>query len=322
VSYIVRCALPAGHSITKKDQYGNNYTFNGALGLAPGWESGPTTQNDRYWISSCLMAHINTSGKHIPLYLDGPNPLGWGRSNAYPIQEGTFVGDLFTSPPVARYCGGRGFGSNVVAGRIGDDNQHGQPYSVMRSSSGDTSCDVVCTGNASGDGYTNCGGMAGNPITVWRQLAAPPAIGFEGNTGGFNAQSGDQPLALSVASDRFVEGSHSLLATINAKGSGVASIQTNAPASIHANQTLTVFLNVPTGTNWNYAQFFLQEPAKNYRWTRVGYTRSQITPGEWTSIVIGVPSDYNGSGAQLGVNLITTGPGTIKAYLDAVYSEN
>ena len=63
-------------------------------------------------------------------------------------------------------------------------------------------------------------------------------------------------------------------------------------------------------------------PARNYRWTKVGCTRSQIAPGEWTSIVIHVPSDYAGSGAQLGVNLTTTGPGTIKAYLEAVYSED
>jgi hypothetical protein len=231
------------------------------------------------------------------------------------------VGDLFVSPPIARYCGGRGFGSNVVAGRIGDDSQGAKPYTVMKSSTGSTSCDVVCTGTSSGDGYTNCGGVAGNPITVWRQLAAPPAIGFEGNLGGFVAK-GDQPLSLSVASDRFVEGSHALLASISAKGSGTASIQTNAPTTIHANQNLTVFLNVPSGTNWSYAQFFLQEPANNWRWTRVGYTRSQVVPGDWNSFVVRVPSDYNGTGAQLGVNLVTTGAGSIKAYIDAAYSED
>jgi hypothetical protein len=125
-----------------------------------------------------------------------------------------------------------------------------------------------------------------------------------------------------VANDRFVDGSRSLFANINAKGSGTASIQTDAPASIHANQTLTMFLNVPCGTNCSYAQIFLQEPANNYRWTNVGYPRSQIPPGEWNSMVLKVPADYKGSGAQLGVNLVTTGPGAIKAYLDAVYSED
>ena len=36
VSYLVRCALPSGHSLRKQDQYGTAYTFAGAMGLAPG----------------------------------------------------------------------------------------------------------------------------------------------------------------------------------------------------------------------------------------------------------------------------------------------
>ena len=67
----------------------------------------------------CMLAHINTSGQHIALWLAGPSPLGYGRDPGYPIHEGTFIGDIFASPPVAKFCGGRGFGSNVVAGRIG-----------------------------------------------------------------------------------------------------------------------------------------------------------------------------------------------------------
>src|SRR6266478_6215672 len=30
VSYLVKCALPAGHQITKQDQYGTSYTFAGS----------------------------------------------------------------------------------------------------------------------------------------------------------------------------------------------------------------------------------------------------------------------------------------------------
>src|SRR5262249_30102367 len=142
VSYIVRCALPAGHSLVKKDQNGTAYTFAGALGLAPGWENNGSSQEDRYWVSSCLMAHIHTTGQHIPIRLAGVSPLGWGRSSSSPTQEGTFLGDLFVSPPVARYCGGRGYGSNVVAGRIGDNGQNGEPYSVIvNPGSGSTRCD-------------------------------------------------------------------------------------------------------------------------------------------------------------------------------------
>ena len=35
-----------------------------------------------------------------------------------------------------------------------------------------------------------------------------------------------------------------------------------------------------------------------------------------------MPSDYAASGAQFGVNIVTTGGGTIKAYLDAIYFDN
>src|SRR4051812_22337157 len=35
VKYMVRCALPAGQSLTKQDQNGVSYTFDGAIGIAP-----------------------------------------------------------------------------------------------------------------------------------------------------------------------------------------------------------------------------------------------------------------------------------------------
>ena len=40
LSYIVRCALPAGHRITKNDQQNISYTFQGEIGVAPEWETG------------------------------------------------------------------------------------------------------------------------------------------------------------------------------------------------------------------------------------------------------------------------------------------
>ena len=46
-------------------------------------------------LSSCIMAHINTTGVHIPLWMTSPmTPIGWGRSPCYPTQEGTFFGQL------------------------------------------------------------------------------------------------------------------------------------------------------------------------------------------------------------------------------------
>src|SRR5262249_45025927 len=73
ISYIVRCALPAGHSITKQDQYGVSYTFQGLLGMAPGWETGACGQTCQEDVSACLLAHVNTAGVHIPLWIVSQN---------------------------------------------------------------------------------------------------------------------------------------------------------------------------------------------------------------------------------------------------------
>ena len=43
-----------------------------------------------------MMAHVNTAGVHVPLWLDSNDAaIGWGidRTN-FPMQEGTFFGDI------------------------------------------------------------------------------------------------------------------------------------------------------------------------------------------------------------------------------------
>jgi hypothetical protein len=326
VAYIVKCALPSGRSLVKQDQHGNRYTFPGAIGLAPGWETAGATQQDRYWVSSCLMAHINTTGQHIPIWLDASAPaIGWGRNSAYPVQEGTFVGDLFASPPTARYCGGRGYGSNVVAGRIGDTGQSGEPYQVMIASNGSTSCEASCARDATGDGYTAClaAGISGNPITVWRQFITSPNISFEGNTGNFMLASGSQPTTMSVATDRSIHGTRSLLSTVNATSAGNANLYLDNPSGVVPGKSFTVFVDVPQGSNWTSVNAFVQDgPGKSYRWTQRGYKREQVIAGEWNSIVVPVPSDFSASGSRVGIDLQISGPGTIKLYSDAVFLAN
>jgi len=124
VSYLVKCALPPGHHITKQDQSGNWYTFQGSLGLGPTWESGACDENCQQAISACMMAHVNTTGVHIPLWVEGPMAaLGWGSNDTFPLPEGTFFGNIFT--PTARvssthsFCNGKGFDTNIVPGRLG-----------------------------------------------------------------------------------------------------------------------------------------------------------------------------------------------------------
>ena len=43
-----------------------------------------------------MMAHVNTAGVHVPLWLDSNDSvIGWGIDPTnFPMQEGTFFGDI------------------------------------------------------------------------------------------------------------------------------------------------------------------------------------------------------------------------------------
>src|SRR6185503_10953656 len=104
VEYLVRCALPSTRKITKA-YAGVTYTFAGGIGVAPEWETGSCGTACQEWISACMLAHVNTKGQHIGLWMVGSNPaLGWGYTSDYPFQEGSFFGNIFVDPPVANYC--------------------------------------------------------------------------------------------------------------------------------------------------------------------------------------------------------------------------
>ena len=104
VSYLVKCALASNDSLVKADQNGTNYTFAGGIGLCPAWKNGGVSGNGQCMegISACMMAHVNTSGVHVPLWLDSNDPaIGWGIDRVnYPMQEGTFFGDIIDTGPL------------------------------------------------------------------------------------------------------------------------------------------------------------------------------------------------------------------------------
>jgi Ricin-type beta-trefoil lectin domain-like len=208
VSYLVRCALASNDSLIKQDQNGNTYTFAGGFGLCPAWKNGRVEGNSTCVesISACLMAHVNTAGIHIPLWLDSENPaIGWGVSPSFPFQEGTFFGNIIdTGPlidtgkpsvtgPAGYYCEGDGFAggsTGEVAGRLGS-NQVNSPYS---NPFGDG---VLCKNSAGVVGqwsagmYDNKGNLKdpdgykalntknatwNNAITVWRNASYTPVF--------------------------------------------------------------------------------------------------------------------------------------------------
>ena len=180
VAYLIRCALPPGRSITKLDEAGVSHTYGGQIGVAPEWETAGCGTSCQELVSACLLAHINTTGQHIPLWLDGDSPnVGWGQSTSFPFQEGSFYGNLFTSPPKAYYCDGKDFAFGVVPGRIGA-TQAGAPYTNPLGTN--VLCKYRCTAaNTSGDGFSSCPGYGADKfshvMTVWRNFE--PATAYK-----------------------------------------------------------------------------------------------------------------------------------------------
>jgi len=217
----------------------------------------------------------------------------------------------------------RAYGSNIVAGRIGDSGQNGEPYQVMvNSANGSSACASVCQADTSGDGFVACnaGGAAGIPITVWRKFISAPAISFERDLAGFTVDSSITPTSLTLSTDRAIDGSHSLHATINATANSTSTIQLLNPSGLVPGKNLTVFINVPRATNWSYLQAFAQDgPGKSYRWTGNGINQVRCIPGEWNSIVVPIPSDFSASGSRIGLALGATTAGTIDLYVDAIF---
>jgi ricin-type beta-trefoil lectin protein/GLTT repeat-containing protein len=209
VAYLVKCALASSDSLVKQDQNGNWYTFPGAIGLCPAWKSGSISgsadcQND---ISACLMAHVNTAGVHIPIWLDSSaTAIGWGTDLGYPSQEGTFFGNILATgwlsglgmptvnAPAAFYCDGDSFlagTQGVVAGRLGQ-GQNNAPYTNPYASSGSLcyynggSVPQWSAGSTNpdgsrkpADGYKAIGASGytfNHAITVWRNPTYVPVF--------------------------------------------------------------------------------------------------------------------------------------------------
>jgi hypothetical protein len=178
VTYLVRCALPATVSITKQDQYGKSYTFQGLLGMAPAWQDGVCDTNCQENVSACMLAHVNTAGIHVPLWIVSQNAaVGWGQDPEFPNQEGAFFGNIFldgahgTDPTKAPmyYCAGAKYNINPPQGRIGS-NQTSPPY-INPLGAKYALCASTCNPAdypSAADGFKACAGW-NSVVTVWRQ---------------------------------------------------------------------------------------------------------------------------------------------------------
>jgi ricin-type beta-trefoil lectin protein len=171
LSYIVRCALPSGHSISAKDSSGTTYTYSGQIGVAPEWETGTCNTACQERMTGCLLAHVNTSGVHIPIWLDSEGAIGWGQNSSYPFQEGSFFGNIFVSPPKGYFCNGKDFSAGTVPGRLGV-GQSNAPYFDPFGTPGPCASSCAASSastNGVADGYSSCYGYT-HVVTVWRNF--------------------------------------------------------------------------------------------------------------------------------------------------------
>jgi hypothetical protein len=336
LTYMVKCALPLGHNITKTDLTGASYTFAGGLGLTPQWETGTCDGDCQRWISACMLAHVNTAGIHVPIWIVGQNTgLGWGQSATYPNQEGTFFGNIFTVSNVnkvdAYYCAGPGFDKSVVDGRIGSA-QVGAPYRDLFAD-GYCASAVNCVesdskSNNVPDGYKACtmgdGSMTAwnQLVTVWRQNKAIDASGnviagktADGATVGYDFETSTNSFTstatLSSSSDRAQTGSKSLK-IVYSGGSGTVRIAGPATLSLAAGKRARLYLHL----DWSSPVSSVGTWVKKTNGTETKNTESVTDhlKGSWNAFGITVPSSSTGS--QVGIDLTTTGAFT--AYIDAV----
>jgi hypothetical protein len=183
----VKIAYPAGHSLTKTDQNGVSYTFQGALGVAPEVEFGTCDVDCQEKLSAALLAHVNNSGLHVGIWLvGGDNGIGWGTSPDFPFQEAAYFGNLFASNMPGNYCSGKGLGAGDSKGRLGSpfgnnnsimnapyqwtwDNSSNQNVPQACVASGQTRCTVQ------NEGFSSCWDPIANRawnhvVTVYRNF--------------------------------------------------------------------------------------------------------------------------------------------------------
>jgi hypothetical protein len=102
--YVVRCAVRTGERRTYTQPQTNvSYTWEGSLGLAPGWASGlPANTVEQRVITACMAAHANRFGLHLTISVLGRGALGLpipytrAELKKYSAREACFFGNLFT----------------------------------------------------------------------------------------------------------------------------------------------------------------------------------------------------------------------------------
>jgi hypothetical protein len=110
MKYLVRCAIKQGRVASFTDKNGVVHTWEGGLGLADSWDQSPPTDDQKKWVSACLLAHINSAlptPKSIQISLRGAasslteTNIEKGAIGTF---DGVFFGDVFGSTQKRYIC--------------------------------------------------------------------------------------------------------------------------------------------------------------------------------------------------------------------------
>ncbi|RKH58471.1 hypothetical protein, partial [Corallococcus aberystwythensis] len=175
--YVVRCAVPAGQTLTYTESQTNKvHTWTGLLGLAPGWSAGaPATVAEQQVVSACLAAHANPFGVSVPISVQGRDGLGQAIASTpeelatFARPESCFFGNLFQGQGL--YAGSQNppltaNQSTTRACAVVDGS--GMPRMSCAPLVYVGSCSAACTPDGTGLAFTSCtaGGVTFQPVTT------------------------------------------------------------------------------------------------------------------------------------------------------------
>lgn len=140
LGHVVGCALPAGETI----QTSTGLSFQGAVGLAPGWRSSSLGSGaPSRWMTACLLQTLNGLGAHVPIRLSGRHPSlavdAGAQGSGFTAPDATMFGDIFDPiNPAAFAC------ADVVPSSVCDLNVSAS--TLLRVCGQSPACGVTFTG--------------------------------------------------------------------------------------------------------------------------------------------------------------------------------
>ncbi|MDC3952810.1 hypothetical protein [Polyangium jinanense] len=162
LKYLAECALPRGTSMTDPD---TGITYAGWLGLAGQWRTSSLSSNNQWWVTSCLLAHLNGYGIVMPILLQGDRaelqPTS-AQLTEFPVSESRAWGNLFAPNFVANVCYFDDVADTCDAEQLLDERLCGTNPSCNLNVVGN--CDSACSYDPLG-GVLQCGSSGNRHIT-------------------------------------------------------------------------------------------------------------------------------------------------------------